>query len=271
MEGPLSKMRAELAAPVAYRLPLGEAELDLAPLVGERLALRFAGEILCAGCGRATRKSFSQGYCFPCSRRLAACDLCIVKPERCHYHEGTCREPAWGETHCLRRHIVYLSNTSGLKVGITRAGQVPTRWIDQGAVQALPVAEVSSRRVAGFVEVALAQQVSDKTDWRAMLKGDPEPLDLRAEAARLLTSTAAELEALRARFGEDSIRLLPESRPVSIDYPVLAHPARLCSLSFDRQPDVAGRLMGIKGQYLIFDAGVLNVRRHSAYVVSAEI
>ncbi len=269
MQGPLSKMRAELGAPVVYRLPLGESELDLGPLVGERLTLRFEGEIRCAHCGRPTRKSYSQGHCFPCSQRLAACDLCIVKPERCHFHEGTCREPEWGEANCMQRHVVYLSNTSGLKVGITRAGQIPTRWIDQGAVEALPIAEVPDRRTAGLVEVALARHVADRTDWRAMLRGAPEPRDLRTEAEGLLALAADELDALRARRGQDGVRLLPDAEPTRIDYPVLEHPTQLRSLSLDRQPEISGRLLGIKGQYLIFDAGVINIRRHTAYVVSA--
>ena len=269
MQGALSKMRAELGEPVAYRLPLGDGELDLAPLVGHTLTLRFEGEIRCSHCGRLTKKSYSQGHCFPCSQRLAACDLCIVRPERCHYHEGTCREPEWGDAHCMQPHFVYLSNTSGLKVGITRAGQIPTRWIDQGATQALPIAEVATRQAAGFVEVALAGHVADKTDWRRMLRGSAEPRDLRAEAERLLGDCAGELEAVRARFGGDAFRLLPEAAPVSLEYPVLAYPDKIRSLNFDRQPEVSGRLLGIKGQYLIFDAGVINVRKFTAYVVSA--
>jgi hypothetical protein len=263
-------MRAELGEPVAYRLPVGDAELELTSVVGERLALRYEGEIHCAHCGRVTNKSYSQGHCFPCSQRLAACDLCIVKPERCHYHEGTCREPEWGETHCMQPHVVYLSNTSGLKVGITRASQIPTRWIDQGATQALPIVEVSSRRAAGYVEVALARHVADKTDWRAMLRGTATDTDLRAEAERLLNIAGNELAALRASWGEDCIRTVPGAELTTIDYPVLEHPVKPRSLSFDRQPEISGRLLGIKGQYLILDSGVVNVRRHTAYVVSAE-
>lgn len=271
MQGPLSKMRADLGQPVHYRLPVGDDELDLAPYIGETLTLRFDGEIRCSNCGRLTKKSYSQGHCFPCSQRLAACDLCIVKPERCHYAAGTCREPEWGDANCNRPHYVYLSNTSGLKVGITRGGQIPTRWIDQGAVQALPIAEVSTRQVSGFVEVALAGHVADKTDWRAMLRGAPEPQDLHAAAARLLGECEAELDGVRERFGEDCLRLLPDAEAVDIDFPVLQHPDKIRSLNFDRQPVISGRLLGIKGQYLIFDAGVINIRKFSSYVISPDV
>ena len=269
MQGPLAKMKSSLGEPVSYRLPLGDEALDLAPVVGENLTLRFDGEIRCNNCGRLTKKSYSQGHCFPCSQRLAACDLCIVRPERCHFQEGTCREPDWGEANCNQPHYVYLSNTSGLKVGITRAGQIPTRWIDQGATQALPIAEVTTRRVAGLVEVAIAGHVADKTDWRRMLRGAAEPRDLPVEAARLLGACEAELASIRERFGEDAVRLLPAAETVAIDYPVLAYPDKIRSFNFDKQPEVSGRLMGIKGQYLIFDAGVINIRKFTAYVVSA--
>jgi hypothetical protein len=122
LTGGLSKLRSELGDTVSYRLPVGDDELPLDPLAGQHLSIRYTGDIACTHCGRATKKSFNQGHCFPCSQRLAACDICIVRPERCHYHKGTCREPGWGETHCLQPHVVYLANTSGLKVGITRKG-----------------------------------------------------------------------------------------------------------------------------------------------------
>ena len=139
MLGSLEKMTTQLAEPVQYRLPVGDAELELNPLLGQRLELRYSGRIFCVNCQKKTAKSFNQGYCYPCFIKLAQCDMCIMKPETCHYAAGTCREPSWGEEFCFQPHIVYLANSSGIKVGITRQTQIPTRWIDQGAVQALPV------------------------------------------------------------------------------------------------------------------------------------
>lgn len=135
--GPLEKMRTELAAPVAYALPLGDRQVPLAEHIGSLLRIEFLGVITCSHCGRRSKRSFGQGYCYPCFQRLAQCDTCIVKPETCHFHLGTCREPDWAVTACMVPHVVYLANSSGLKVGITRSTQVPTRWIDQGATQAL--------------------------------------------------------------------------------------------------------------------------------------
>lgn len=133
--GALSKMTARLEsnAPVQYAFRLDDREVAVNPLIGRPLRLEYLGSIFCTHCGRKTKKSFSQGYCYPCFTRLAQCDSCIVSPEKCHYEQGTCREPEWGERFCMTDHVVYLANSSGVKVGITRASQIPTRWIDQGA------------------------------------------------------------------------------------------------------------------------------------------
>ena len=148
--GKLSRMQARLDSPVSYALPLGDEKIPLQPFLGKNIALHFSGNIRCVHCDRNTGKSFNQGYCYPCFKRLARCDTCIMSPHKCHYHEGTCREPIWGDEFCMQDHIVYLANSSGVKVGITRASQVPTRWIDQGAVQGLPILRVRSRRQSGF-------------------------------------------------------------------------------------------------------------------------
>lgn len=266
--GQLQKMRGSLSQPVAYALPLDAEQIPLNPLLGSRIQLRFTGEIHCIHCGRATRKSFNQGYCYPCFQRLAQCDSCIVKPELCHYFEGTCREPDWADQHCMQDHIVYLANSSGVKVGITRGTQIPTRWIDQGAVQALPIMRVSNRLQSGLVEVMFAQHVADKTNWRAMLKGQVDTLDLIAERDRLLQECDSELQALQARFGLQAIQLIDDAEVVGIDYPVLEYPAKVVSLNPEKAPLVEGTLLGIKGQYLILDTGVINIRKYTAYQVA---
>lgn len=264
LTGSLEKMQVHAAVPVAYALRVGDNSLPLNPLLGQTLTLTHTGLIYCTACGRASKKSYSQGFCYPCSQKLACCDLCIVKPERCHYYAGTCREPDWGLAHCMQAHIVYLANSSGLKVGITRESQIPTRWIDQGAVQALPILRVATRQQAGLVEVALAQHVADRTDWRALLKGSPAPMDLAACRDELLTVCASELAALRERFGPDAI-VTVSAAPVTLAYPVLHYPTKISALDFAKTPTISGTLCGIKGQYLLFDHGVLNVRKFTAY------
>ncbi len=255
--GPIRKMQVlGLEPQVQYALPLGEQALPLNEWLGRRLQLRFQGEILCLNCGRATRKSYCQGHCYPCSQRLAACDLCILKPETCKYHQGQCREPEWGEANCLQPHVVYLANTSGLKVGITRRSQIPVRWVDQGASQALPLLEVDERLHAGLVEVKLARVMADKTNWRALLKGEPEPIDLAGRAEAHL----AELQ-----WPEVELRRLPLNQEVRLRYPVLEYPQKIVSHNLDRHPVLEGTLLGIKGQYLLFDTGVINMRKYGGY------
>lgn len=270
LQGCLTKMAIAPGAagkPAQYTLRAGKERLDLNARLGESLTLRYTGAIACTHCGRATKKSFAQGYCYPCFKKLAQCDTCIVKPETCHYHAGTCREPEWGERHCFQPHVVYLANSSGLKVGITRATQMPTRWLDQGAIQALPIMEVDTRQQSGLVEMLFKEQVADRTNWRAMLKGEIEPLDLVAARDRLLASLDSGLANLGERFGSDSLRLL-DAAPLHFDYPVLEHPGKIVSHNFDKQAEVNGTLLGLKGQYLILDTGVINLRKFTGYEVS---
>lgn len=266
--GPLRKMETRLQDTVQYELPLGEARVAMNDLVGSKLLLRHEGDIHCVHCGRKTRKSFSQGYCYPCFTSLAQCDSCIVSPEKCHYHQGTCRQPEWGEENCMIEHVVYLANTSGVKVGITRGSQVPTRWMDQGAVQALPIFRVSTRQQSGLVETAFKPHVADRTNWRAMLKGEIETLDLRAERDRLLAATASEIDALQERFGLQAIQPDSEAIAVNINYPVQQYPLKVASHNLDKTPELRGTLNGIKGQYLILDTGVINMRKYGGYHIS---
>ncbi len=268
-QGILRKMETALARPVQYQLALGEEQrVDMNALIGQPIELVWEGSIHCLHCGRKTKKSFNQGYCYPCFTRLPQCDSCIVKPEKCHYHEGTCRDPAWGERNCFAPHVVYLANSSGLKVGITRGQQIPTRWIDQGAVQALPILEVDNRLHSGLLEQLFANHVSDKTNWRAMLKGQVEPLDLAAERDRLFALCADGLQQLREQFGAAAIRALPEYESLAIEYPVIEYPHKVSTFNLDKDPVVSGTLMGIKGQYLILDTGAINLRKYGAYRVS---
>lgn len=272
IEGDLQKMRVrqQLDNSVTYDLICGEQVTPLNEHLGRRIRLVFSGRIHCIHCGKATRKSFAQGFCFPCFRRLAQCDSCIMSPEKCHFQAGTCREPEWAKTHCQVPHIVYLANASGLKVGITRETQMPTRWIDQGAVQALPVFRVSERRISGLLEEALRAYVSDRTQWQQMLKGNPEILDLSKEAASLREKVDACVNDLRLREGSASVEIaqLPET---VLRYPVLTYPGKIKSLNPEKTPTLEGELMGIKGQYLLLDTGCLNIRKHTGYHVTVTL
>lgn len=267
-EGHLKKMRTTLASPVEYDLLVDDEVIGFNQFLGKNIRLHYSGHIDCSNCGRKTKKSYSQGFCYPCMQKLAQCDMCIMKPETCHYHLGTCREPEWGEQHCMQDHFVYLANSSGLKVGITRHTQVPTRWIDQGASQALPIFKVKTRLQSGLLEMALKQHVGDRTDWRKMLKEQPELKDMQAERDRLLALAEDKIVDIQTSLGDNQIQLLNEAEPVQIDYPIIEYPKKVSSLNFDKTPDIEGTLLGIKGQYLILDKGVLNIRKFTSYHVN---
>ena len=270
VRGNLQKMLTTLASPVVYQLPVGDERVRLNDIIGSPITLRFISEINCIHCGRKTNKSFSQGYCYPCFKSLAQCDMCIVKPETCHFHEGTCREPDWAEQHCLKDHFVYLANSSGIKVGITRGSQIPTRWIDQGASSAMPIFRAKDRLVSGKLEVILKQHVADKTDWRKMLKGEPENIDLTLRRDDLVDASKAELNKLEKELGSNAFEFLDQESQVGIEFPVQQYPEKVKAYNFDKTAEVSGVLNGIKGQYLILDTGVLNIRKFGGYLIELE-
>lgn len=266
--GALSKMRTELAAPVRYELLLDDHAVPLNDYIGKPIRLEFLGAINCTHCGRKTKKSYGQGHCYPCFKKLPQCDLCIVSPGKCHFHLGTCRDADWGEQFCFQDHFVYLANSSGVKVGITRGTQVPTRWMDQGAIQALPIFRVATRLQSGQIERLLGEHIADKTNWRAMLKGDVTPMDLTQVRDRLLEQCADGIAELEQTHGLQAIQQLSDAQQIDIDYPVQVFPTKVTSFNFDKTEVVEGTLMGIKGQYLMLDTGVINIRKFTAYQVA---
>ncbi len=266
--GNVRKMRTGHESPVAYSLPIGNDMVPMNALIGQILRIEHTGEINCIACGRKINKSFQQGYCFPCLRSLPECDQCIVRPELCHFDAGTCRDETWGLKNCMQDHFLYLANSSGLKVGITRGTQIPTRWMDQGATQALPIIRADSRHNVGQLEVALKAFANDRTDWRKMLKGQVGPLDLVDEKHRLLALAEEGLDRL-----DESIawEVLADENVYKIDYPVERYPEKVTSLNLDKLQVVEGVLQGIKGQYLIFDCGVMNIRKYGGYQLKMSI
>ena len=281
--GHLRKMRVHYEnslIPVEYSLILAKnstiesqdnTSIVLNSMLGKRITIQYKNEIHCVSCGRKSNKSFNQGYCYPCFTRLAACDKCIMSPEKCHFEQGTCREPQWGQDNCMQSHYVYLANSSGLKVGITRGDQLPTRWIDQGAIQALPIFKVSQRYYSGLLEVLYKQEVSDRTQWQRMLKGQVEEMDLLQKQAELYELFSEQLETIRSELPQGAVVNIENDAMTEFLYPVEQYPEKVRSFNLDKQPLVEGTLMGIKGQYLILDTGVINIRKFSGYHVELSV
>jgi hypothetical protein len=156
-------------------------------------------------------------------------------------------------------------------VGITRLSQIPTRWIDQGATQALPLFRVQTRQQSGLVETAFKAFVADKTSWQAMLKGEPQPADLAALGRDLCAQTAEQISALQAQYGLQAIQLIGDAREQLLNYPVLEYPKKVKAHNLEKTPEIEGTLQGIKGQYLILDTGVINIRKYTAYDVQLAV
>lgn len=262
MQGQVRKMKTafEAGKPVQYSLPLGADDVALNPKIGKAFKLEFKQAISCVHCDRSIKKTFSQGYCYPCFSQLASCDSCIVKPELCHFANGTCREPEWGEANCMIPHTVYLANSSSLKVGITRGVEPVYRWIDQGATQGLAIRRVATRLESGQVEMALKDYVADKTNWRKMLQGTAEAQELEVERDSILR-----MHVENAAGAELPGTAIEDAASVEIQYPVDEYPTKIVSHNFDKKPVFEGTLQGIKGQYLILDTGVVNVRKYGGY------
>ena len=271
MQGQLSKMTCRADTEVRYTLALGDAIQDMNALIGQRIRLEYLQKIVCQHCGRSTKKSFSQGYCYPCFQSLASCDLCIMSPDRCHFHLGTCRDNTFAEQFCMQPHRVYLANSTGLKVGITRAENLPSRWLDQGATQGLVIMTAATRRQSGLLEAALKAHVSDRTQWQRMLKGPGDVLDLPAERDRLLDLAADAIAFIQGEFELGAMALAEAAETLHFTYPVTQYPEKVKSYNLDKTPVLEGTLLGIKAQYLILDHTVINLRKYTGYEVALNV
>lgn len=257
--GNIQKMRSEFANPVQYFLSVGETEINMNKLIGSNISLNFTGQINCIVCGKRTKTSFGQGFCYNCLQTAPEASETVMQPELSKAHLGIARDMEWAREHDLIDHFVYLAVSGGLKVGVTRHHQVPTRWIDQGATQAIVLARTPNRHIAGVIEVYLKNFFSDKTNWRAMLQNKTDiNIDLLQEKEKALEWLPAEL----AQYYHNDQNIW------DIHYPVISYPEKISSLSFDNESNISGLLNGIKGQYLLFSEGrVLNIRKHNGYFI----
>lgn len=266
-EGNLHKMITTYANPVKYKLVFGETEIDMSAAVGHFVRMEYSGVINCIRCGRKTSKSFAQGFCFPCFRDAPENSECIIRPELCHAHlpieEIDARDPQWEKENHNQPHVVYVAINSGIKVGVTRATQVPYRWMDQGAWKAIKLAETPNRYTAGIIEVELKKFASDKTAWQRMLKNE------LADEVEVIKTKSKLQELMDDKFNQyDS----SDDKIYEFNYPVIEYPTKVKSHNLDKNPILEGKLMGIKGQYLIFEGGiVINIRKYGGYYVKLEI
>lgn len=264
----LRKMRTTLDHTAQYTLPIihileQQGTYYMNPLVGETIRLEFLNNIHCVATGKKIKKTFGEGLSYDAWLTSPLASPSIVRPELSRIHEGIAlRDYDWEMANHNQPHYVYLSRTSDVKVGVTRATNVPSRWIDQGATEAMVIAKTPYRQLAGLIEVSLKEHFTDKTSWQAMLKNQSNTDSLISKKEFALEMLGEEYEP----FFEDADDI------TSISYPVLNYPLKVTSLKLDTKPKIEGKLMGIKGQYLLFDDGtVFNVRAHAGYQVTIEV
>lgn len=256
--GSLAKMRTVAQDPIRYVLELGDDLVVMNQLLGKEVHLRYTGEIQCF-CGKLVTEVYRQNFCRSCFWSKPEAGEAILRPELSKAHLGIAdRDLEWEKAYQLQPHIVYLANSGGLKVGVTREEQVPTRWIDQGATAAIVLARTPHRQLAGAIEVALKEHVSDKTHWQRMLAPvDPE-IDLQGEKKRL-----------SALLPGDLIGFVTEEMQVNtLRYPVIEAPAKPIRFNLEKEGELRSSLMGIRGQYLMFQNNlVMNVRSLEGRIV----
>lgn len=260
-QGVLRKMQTEYTNPINYYLIMEEDFIQMNQLIGKRLHIEFV-KYQCLACGE-NKKIYRQGYCYDDFYKVPQAADWIMKPElsKAHLDEEE-RDLEYEKKVQLQPHIVYLANSSNVKVGVTRKTQVPTRWIDQGAHEAIEIVEVPNRYLAGITEIALKEHISDKTNWRKMLKNEIEDVNL-----------AQERDALKQYIPEEAQQYyIDTNEETHIHFPVERYPEKLKTLNLDKTLAYEGVLKGIKGQYLLFeDDTVFNVRSWEGYVVRVEI
>jgi hypothetical protein len=259
--GTLNKMQTELQDTVQYYLVFNDQFIHMNQLLGNYLQISHIGNE-CLNC-HLDKKIWRQGFCYDCFIASPQAGDWIMKPElsRAHLDEED-RDLAYEKAVQLKPHIVYLANSSNIKVGVTRKTQVPTRWIDQGAHEAVAIVETPNRYLAGITEVALKARVSDKTNWRTMLTNTIEDVDLLRFRESVLQYIPQEAQEF----------IVSDAVKTHIHFPVLHYPVKVKSVNLTKTPVHAGKLTGIKGQYLLFEDGsVMNVRSHEGLVVRLEL
>jgi hypothetical protein len=260
-QGVLKKMKTENSTEIQYYLDMNSDFLNMNQLLNSELTIRFV-TYECLNC-HLEKEIYRQGFCKSCFFEIPNAADWIMKPELSKAHlDIEDRDLAYEKAVQLKPHIVYLANSSNVKVGVTRKQQVPTRWIDQGAHEAIEIVEVPNRYLAGITEVALKQHVADKTNWRKMLKNDIEDVSLIEWR-----------DKLKAFIPEEAKEYFIENNSEThLNFPVKKYPEKPKSLNLIKTPNYTGKLVGIKGQYLIFeDETVFNVRSNEGLVVSIEL
>lgn len=258
----IDKMKVVNSNPVEYYFLINDSWVSMNQFIGKKMSFVWSGNVFCS-CGKKMKKFYRQNFCYECFWSAPEASPSIFKPELCQAHLGIEeRDLEWEKKFQLQPHVVYLSISSGVKVGVTRKNSIETRWIDQGAIEGIVLAETPNRYLAGKMEVYLKQYFADKTSWMKMLKGEVNKVDLIKKKQEIMNLISDDFKSYIVK--KDNLQ--------KIEFPIEIHPKKVKSISLDKQNIIEEKLVGIKGQYLIFESDyVFNVRRHTGFLVDFSI
>jgi len=258
----IDKMKVVNSKPVEYYFLINNSWVSMNQVIGNKISFIWSGNVFCS-CGKKMKKFYRQNFCYECFWNAPEASPSIFKPELCQAHLGIeDRNLEWEKKFQLQPHVVYLSISSGVKVGVTRKNSVETRWIDQGAIEGIILAETPNRYLAGKIEVYLKKYLADKTSWMKMLKGEVNKVDLIKKKQEVINLITDDFKPY----------VIEKNNLQKIKFPIAVHPKKIKSISLEKQNIIDEKLVGIKGQYLIFDSDyVFNVRKHSGFLVDLSI
>ncbi len=258
----IDKMKVVNSNPVEYYFLINDSWVSMNQFIGKKMSFVWSGNVFCS-CGKKMKKFYRQNFCYECFWSAPEASPSIFKPELCQAHLGIEeRDLDWEKKFQLQPHVVYLSISSGVKVGVTRKNSIETRWIDQGAIEGIVLAETPNRYLAGKMEVYLKQYFADKTSWMKMLKGEVNKVDLIKKKQEIMNLISDDFKSYIVK--KDNLQ--------KIEFPIEIHPKKVKSISLDKKNIIEEKLVGIKGQYLIFESDyVFNVRRHTGFLVDFSI
>lgn len=258
----IDKMKVVNSNPVEYYFFINDSWVSMNKFIGKKISFIWSGSVFCS-CGKKMKKFYRQNFCYECFWSKPEASPSIFKPELCQAHLGIEeRDLEWEKKFQLQPHVVYLSISSGVKVGVTRKNSIETRWIDQGAIEGIILAETPNRYLAGKIEVFLKQYLADKTSWIKMLKGEVSKVDLIKKKQEVINLISYDFKSY----------IVDENNLCKIKFPIEFYPKKVKSLSLNKQNVIDEKLTGIKGQYLIFESDhVFNIRKHSGFLVDLSI
>ena len=100
-EGTINKMTVSNCQSVKYTLPLSIHNIIVNDFIERTIKISFQKKIFCTKCGKQTKKTYLNSFCYDCFCTAPESDICIFSPEKCKAHIGITRDLQWAKKNCL--------------------------------------------------------------------------------------------------------------------------------------------------------------------------